>query len=87
MLQEIAIASLKTIDLVFFVPMCDALRHAGTTLEPPNFRAQIDAALPVVARELGVEIVTIEGDPVERTAKAFSLVAGAAHGTFNVPQS
>jgi hypothetical protein len=87
MLQEVALTSLGTIDLVFFVPMCDAFRDAGTAQEPPEFRARIDAAISAVAQELGVEIVAIEGEPAERAAKAFRLVAEASHGiAFNVQE-
>jgi AAA domain len=79
MLREVTLTSLGAIDLVFFVPMCDALRDAGTAVESPEFRARIDASIPVIAQELGVEIVAIEGEPAERAAKAFNLVRGAAH--------
>lgn len=87
MLQEVARTSLGAIDLVFFVPMCDALRDGGTALEPPDFRWRIDAAISAVAQELGVEIVAIEGEPAERATKAFHLVTGAAHRlAFNVQE-
>jgi predicted ATPase len=86
MLQEVALNSLGVIDLVFFVPMCDALRDAGTVLEPPEFRARIDTAISAIAQELGVDIVTIEGEPAERAAMAFDFVARAAHRiAFNLP--
>jgi predicted ATPase len=80
MLQEATLTSLEGIDLILFVPMCDALRDTGTAVETPEFRARIDAAIPAVAQELGVQIVAVEGEPAERAAKAFSLVAEGAHG-------
>jgi predicted ATPase len=79
MLKEATLTSLETIDLILFVPICDVLRNAGTAVETPEFRARIDAAIPTIARELGVQIVTVEGEPAERAAKAFSLVAKVTH--------
>lgn len=80
MLQEVTLTSLKAIDLILFVPMCEAIRNAGTVVEPPEFRAQIDTAIPMIAQELGVHMVAVEGTPPERVAKAFSFVVKIAQG-------
>jgi len=78
LLQEATLTSLIAIDLILFVPLCDALRDTGTTVETPEFRARIDAAIPAVARELGVQVVAIEGEQAERAQKAFRLVHAIA---------
>ena len=85
MLEEVALTSFATIDSVLFIPMCDSLRNSGTGLEPHDFRARVDAAIPAIAQELGINIVAIEGKPDERVAKALGLVVMTAREVFDIP--
>lgn len=82
MLKEATLFSLAAIDLILYVPMFEALRSAGTGVETPEFRAKIDAVIPEVARELGAQITTVEGELAERAANAFNKVSKLGHGIF-----
>jgi hypothetical protein len=87
LLREIALTSFSNIDLVFYVPICDAIRNTHTIVETAEFRARIDAAIPIVAGELGIRIASVEGEPAERAEQAYSLLALAAPETVSTRPS
>jgi hypothetical protein len=82
-LLEAAKTSLTIIDTVFYVPICEALHSAATTNESAEFRARIDLAIPRVAEEVGVQLIHIQGQPVQRAEAACErIMSRARHISF-----